>query len=61
MLKRFQEVFVSGGLACGGDSDMSCVREVFLKNSCMGECKLDSHESNVSNLVSTEAIVQCLE
>jgi hypothetical protein len=61
MLKRFQEVFVSGGSACGRDSDMSCVREVFLRNSCKRECKLDSHESNVSNPVSTEAIVQCLE
>ena len=60
MLKRFQEVFMSGGSACGGDSDMSCVSEVFLKNSCMRECKLDSCESNMPNAVSTEAILQCL-
>ena len=52
---------MSGGQARGGDSDMSCVSEVFLKNSCMRECKLDSRESNVMNPVSTEAIVQCLE
>ena len=51
---------MSGGSACGGDSDMSCVREVFLKNSCMRECKLDSCESNMPNAVSTEAILQCL-
>ena len=60
MLKRFQEVFMSGGSACGGDSDMSCVSEVFLKNSCMREYKIYSRESNMPNAVSTEAILQCL-